>query len=662
MKRIKKLTMVSLAAIVVMVSITTFTISTLQVNSDEAEEFVLDNIRYKVLSENSTNGEVEVVGADNRNLVSSDLVIKSDVEYNGINYQITSIGADSFNNLRLTSVIIPEGVVSIGSRAFGIEWNENNNQLTSVILPSTLITIGDEAFYYNQLESIVIPENVISIGNYAFANNQLKSAILPYGIEVIGENAFGTNQLESIIIPDSVYSLGEYAFVENQLQSANIPVGLKEVPMALFCDNKLTSIEIPENVEVIGQAACAENQLTTINIPKNVHTIGGNAFGSNLLTNIIIPENVKILGPHAFLDNRITSVTLHDGIEEIGDGCFTRNYLTEIEVPKSITIPSCPVRYNRLENLYLSDESMISWFFDYVKADRILANSTMPKDETGNPGIVKIYAPKGNGANYADGTEKKVELKKNEVLNINLSIYDLYGQVLRFDDATDTYFEADPSAQDVKRENSINATISWYKDGNLLAGEDGVSLNNTMNETGVFTYYAIVNGQQLENIVVVVKEAPVISVTINPTNVEVKQGGKQKFDATVKNATDSSVAWSIEGASSGNTKIDQNGLLVISDDEVVGTTIKVHAISKEESTKLATATVKVIAKNDGLNPVHPKDPIKPSINPKGTSVAQSKAVHTGDDTYLSFLYTMLAASAFTFVLLMKRKKFEVNNS
>ena len=61
-------------------------------------------------------------------------------------------------------VVIPEGVTSIGYRAFYY-----CSSLTSIVIPESVTSIGDSAFYgCSSLSSVVIPENVTSIGQRAF--------------------------------------------------------------------------------------------------------------------------------------------------------------------------------------------------------------------------------------------------------------------------------------------------------------------------------------------------------------------------------------------------------------------------------------------------------------------------------------------------------------
>lgn len=75
--------------------------------------------------------------------------------------------------MQITSITIPEGVVSISERAFA-----RCRTLSSIYLPNSLITIDKAAFSEcNNLSSITIPENVNSIGSSVFSNCNLLQAI-----------------------------------------------------------------------------------------------------------------------------------------------------------------------------------------------------------------------------------------------------------------------------------------------------------------------------------------------------------------------------------------------------------------------------------------------------------------------------------------------------
>src|SRR5271170_1262951 len=77
---------------------------------------------------------------------------------------VTTIGTNAFNNYTsLTSVTIPNSVISIGVDAFAF-----CSGLTSVTIPNSVTTIGVAAFEGSGLTNVIIPNSVTSIGVAAF--------------------------------------------------------------------------------------------------------------------------------------------------------------------------------------------------------------------------------------------------------------------------------------------------------------------------------------------------------------------------------------------------------------------------------------------------------------------------------------------------------------
>ena len=288
---------------------------------------------------------------------------------------VTRIGDEAFYYCyRLTSVMIPDGVSSIGVNPFstcdkltsirvtpdnsnlavieGALVSKSNKQL--VCYPAGITnkvyqisdgirTIGAKAFFYNfNLTSVTIPDSVTSIGNEAFSNcEKLTSITLPNGVTSIGDMAFnGCSDLTSITIQDGLTSIGMNPFTSCD-KLTNIRVSpddsyLAVIDGVLFSkpDKRLVcypgglinqTYQIPEGIRIIGDGAFfLSNNLTSITIPNTVTSIGFGAFSWNFsLTSITIPDSVTNIGERAFAycDN-LTNITIPDSVTTIGDEAF----------------------------------------------------------------------------------------------------------------------------------------------------------------------------------------------------------------------------------------------------------------------------------------------------------------------------------------------------
>ena len=111
---------------------------------------------------------------------------------------------------QITSFTFGESVEDIPAYlCFGMD------KLTSIIIPNSVTSIGDRAFTScSSLTSVNIPNSVTSIGDYAFnACSSLTSINIPDGVTSIGKSAFyNCSSLTSITIPNSVTTIGDEAF------------------------------------------------------------------------------------------------------------------------------------------------------------------------------------------------------------------------------------------------------------------------------------------------------------------------------------------------------------------------------------------------------------------------------------------------------------------
>jgi len=77
----------------------------------------------------------------------------------------------------ITSVTIPQGVTFIGRGGWG-HGAFAGNRLTSIVIPDSVTTLGEQAFHGNRLTSLVLPDSVTTIGSNAFGDNPIPTNLL----------------------------------------------------------------------------------------------------------------------------------------------------------------------------------------------------------------------------------------------------------------------------------------------------------------------------------------------------------------------------------------------------------------------------------------------------------------------------------------------------
>ena len=124
--------------------------------------------------------------------------------------------------------------------------------LTSVVLPNSLLTIGVRAFSNcSGLTGMVIPSLVTSIGSNAFINcTGLTSLILGNSVTSIGNSAFlECRGLTSLTISNSVISIGTQAFYHCAgITSLTLGISVTSIGDNAFLNcSKLTAITVPRS-------------------------------------------------------------------------------------------------------------------------------------------------------------------------------------------------------------------------------------------------------------------------------------------------------------------------------------------------------------------------------------------------------------------------------
>ena len=123
----------------------------------ELIDFTVDGIKYKMTAEDKVSVTYPTdskPGSSNPSTYSGDFVIPAQVTYEGKTYSVTGIASYAFRYAPITSITMPEGLVSIGDEAI------YKTNITEITLPNSLTTTGTYAVGYNaNLKTITVGSN-----------------------------------------------------------------------------------------------------------------------------------------------------------------------------------------------------------------------------------------------------------------------------------------------------------------------------------------------------------------------------------------------------------------------------------------------------------------------------------------------------------------------
>lgn len=278
---------------------------------------------------------------------------------------VTKIANNAFyKDYGIESVVIPDSIVSIGSKAFYdcIKLRSINNSLKNIK------TIGDYAFYLcGQLSEDIVLENLCDMGKGAFYGcNSIKSIESLSNITSISESAFRyCRSISKIDIPIGVTSIGSYAFAEcSSLCEINIPDGVTSIgSYAFYGCTSLREAIIPDGLTSIEEETYSGcTSLKNIVIPMGVTKIGNFAFRDcGYLNKIVIPSSVKSIGETLWYGEELPAF--------YGDYVLSENYTND----SGITIGGLTICDAYYDGMVVNNNTII--YYDGDEEEVVIPNS-----------------------------------------------------------------------------------------------------------------------------------------------------------------------------------------------------------------------------------------------------------------------------------------------
>ena len=410
---------------------------------------------------------------------------------------------------KITSVVIENGVTSIGNYAF-----EDCSALKMLDIPQSVTEIGSKAFRAcSALTSLALPETVNRIGNTAFQGcSNLETINIPSGVKLIEKDTFhGCEKLNDVTIPAGVTLIGNSAFKAcKTFRNINIPKGVTKIDYFAFEDcTQLETVGIPSTATNIRNFAFRNcPKLKSFVFPSGTTQIQpGVLSGCKNLESVTIPEGVTKIWGSAFYGCSLNSVKLPSTLKTICKLAFYGcDQLSEITIPKSVEL----IEQSAFESSTELKSVMLAQGSVPTIAENAFSKSLGTK--------TKIYYPGDKAEWFAQNAAEKITDLKTDGVTISdggksMDVDICYLCDVTFDANGGMLASGAPAKTQVYRTEMVTNTkannlktvddpskseytfIGWYTSPTPQEGEAAFSLANTpvdpQTEDGNLTLYAV---------------------------------------------------------------------------------------------------------------------------------------------------------------------------
>ena len=455
------------------------------------------------------NAQIENVGAGNKvNETELTVLFVCEASRDIVFYERTPIDIRNWNSQTISDIQLSidlAGTIGMGEYrvyfkmtrpGFAIDdtnltirfANENiwNEYLGANFMGAFQIIGNQNIFHYSQYDSI---NHTVSISGFNWNYiHQLK------------ENGF-TIDIQNIAIPDIIFRDGNAywvteirnnAFREEALVSVMLPRSLTTIGNSAFRSNQLEEIRIPSSVISIGSSAFRDNQLNTVTIPNSLTSIPEHAFAYNQLINVNLPSSVTLIGEAAFRDNQLTHLIFPSSLTHIERNAFRDNALQHLIIPNSVDVIDELAFHNNRLTLIQTDEN------NSTRLKTLLGSTS----ELNQDRSIHTLLSEGSATYDSNHTELGYHLAIGGNLSLGIANNTQYAFV---------------NASSASR-HWINHTpvVSWYRNREVLIDQTTTTLVLTdaqLEDAGI--YHAMVDGEQLGDIVVRIKDPNIFRYSRN---------------------------------------------------------------------------------------------------------------------------------------------------
>lgn len=219
--------------------------------------------------------------------------------------------------------------------------------ITSVVLPDGLKSIGEAAFAgCSHLNSVTFPAGLVSIGQYAFAGcASLTSLTLPASVEEVECGAFmRCSSLTSFSVASSsrLQRMDEAALLDcPNLKTVSFGQTVESLGERVMAGTAIRNLDLTasKKLKTIDGFAMVKTPVKSVKLPSNVTSVGDGAFlYDKELTSIDLGGKIQSLNNYLLAGTGLNSTIDLTGVESFGDYLFYNVYqLPEVVLPETTT-------------------------------------------------------------------------------------------------------------------------------------------------------------------------------------------------------------------------------------------------------------------------------------------------------------------------------------